>query len=424
VHVGRLTTFRSDSTGTAFGTGADTAPAAAMAVHRTRIEVVLAVAILIESSRAAHNWYPLVGLISDGKLTSLGRLVWPMCALGSGIAIFRRPWLDRRSLDPLMVVTIALLSASFLWSVDATKTLYQAIVLFSLAVCGAFLAIAFTRRELVALVSNTLGVVCAANVIAILAGVNFGEGTTTGFFEHKNILGLVAAVALLVNVARVATADRSRLVVLSTAFSAIALSLSGSRTSQFGTALALITIGFITIRRHHQLVAFALLAPMTALYALGMRATGGFAAILTASGKSSDLTGRTEIWSEVTRLIGERPIVGWGFLAYWRDAGFGEGRSGFEEFGLRSAHSGYLEVGLGAGTLALALLVVTLITLLVRSYRRCAEPAPPAIDYALFGLALFTATVNVSETLFPATTRTILTLLLFAFSASPTMRER
>lgn len=406
------------------GTGIDPADSDVEIVPRHWLETVLAVVILIESSRSMHGWYSMIGLISDGKLTSLGRMVWPVLALSSGFAVLRRPWLIRRTLDPLLVVMVAILSVSFLWSVDATKTLYQAIVLVSVGVCGAFLAIAFTRRQAVEFVANTLGVICIVNVLGILAGANAGDGTTTGYFEHKNILGLVAGVALLVNVSRIATKDRSRVVVVLTFASAAALFLSGSKTSQFGVVLALIAIAFIAVKRHHQLAALAMLAPSIGIYWLALRATGGVAAILTASGKSSDLTGRTEIWSEVTRLIAERPVVGWGYLAYWRDAGFGDGRSGFEEFGLRSAHSGYLEAGLGAGVFAGALLVVTLLTLIVRGYRNCSRPIARSIDYSLFAIALFTATVNISETLFPATTRTLLTLLLFAFSAGPMMRER
>lgn len=394
----------------------------AVTTRRTWPEVVLAIAILIESSRAMHIWYPAVGLIANDEVTTLGRLTWPVFALGSCVAIFRRPWLERRSLDPLMVATVALLSASFLWSLDGPKTLYQAIIFCCLGASGAFLAIAFSRDELVALVANTLGVICIVNVAGILIGVDDGFGTTTGFFEHKNILGIVSAAGLLCNVARIAACERGRLPYVFAAATAAALLLSGAKTALFGLLLAQLWTGFIAVRRHHQLAALALLAPAFGVYALAMRATGGFAAILAASGKSSDLTGRTDIWAEVTRRIGERPVVGWGYLAFWRDEGFDGGPSGHEMFGLRHAHNGYLDAALGAGVLAGVLLAVTLLAMVVRSYRRCVAH-PSSIDFALFGMALFTATVNVSETLFPATTRTLLTLLLFALAAGPTMRE-
>jgi len=395
-------------------------------VSRTWIEVLVAVLIVVHSSRALHSNYAMFGLIADGRLTSLGRLIWPTLALASVVAVLRRPWLVRRSLEPLVVAAIGLLCISVVWSVDAPKTLYQVIVLVSVLACAWFLSIVFGRDEGVALVSNVLGVVCAVNVAAVLLGINNGIGTTTGYFEHKNIFGLVAAVSVLVAVARrVGGHDRSRIVVLIAGVSAVALFLSGSRTSQFGAVFVLLMFGFISLRRRNQTMAIALVAPAIAAYAVVLRAAGGVAAVLTASGKSSDLTGRTDVWGQVWTLVVERPITGWGYLAYWRDTGFGaSGRSGFEEFGLRSAHNGYLEAALGAGVLAGAVVALVLIVLTVRSYRRLVGGISGAVAAALFGVALFTALVNLSETLFPATTRTLLTLLIAMFSAGPMMRDR
>jgi O-antigen ligase len=396
-----------------------------LGVTRTRVEKILAVLILLESARALYFWYPAFGLIADGRLTNLGRLVWPALAAGSFYAIMRRPWLVRRGLDPLVTATIALIGVSFIWSVDMGKTLYQTLVLATVVVCGSFLSIAYDRRELVVLISNTLSVVCLVNLGAIIAGVDNGTSQTTGFFEHKNILGITAAIAVLLVGARLASNDRGRFVRVSFVITTIALFLSGSRTSQLGAMVAIVFILLMVVRRRSQAAAIALAAPLFGVFAVAFQAIGGTSAILVASGKSSDLTGRTEIWDKVTSLIGERPAAGWGFLAYWRDSGFADGsRSGFEEFGLRSAHSGYLEAALGAGVAAGVLVAVTLLALAIRGFRRSTVAQPHSADIALFAIAVMTAIVNVSETLFPATSRTLPTLMIVALSAGPMMRER
>ena len=396
----------------------------APAFGRSRLETVLAILILLESMRALQNWYPTVGLIADGKLTNLGRLIWPGFAAASVFSVFRRPWLVRRSLDPLALITISVLSVSFLWSVDPVKSLYQAIVFSGVVASAWFLSIAYSRREVVVLASNTVTAVCAVNVAAILLGIESGSGQTTGFFEHKNILGLAAAVGVLLSVARLTSGERRFDARLALFLAAVALFLSGSRTSQFGTLVVVMFVTFIAVRRRSQPAAFALAPPMVVLLVLALRATGGVSSLLVASGKSSDLTGRTEIWAKVTSLIAERPVVGWGYLAYWRDEGFaGGGQSGFEEFGLRSAHSGYLETALGAGIIGGTLVAILLISFIVRGYRGSSVPSPTSSAVALACIALFTAVVNVSETLFPATTRTLLTLLLLTLSAGPRMRE-
>lgn len=394
-------------------------------IGRTRAETALAIVILLESTRALYFWYASVGLIVDGRLSGPGRLLWPLLTLASLYSIMRRPWLDRRGIDPLVFATIGLVAVSFLWSVDSAKSLYQSVVLVAVVACGSFLSIAYDRKDLIVLSSNVIGVVCAVNLVAIAAGVDNGTSQTTGFFEHKNILGIAAAVAVLLFVARAAAGERGRVVVSGGVVTAIALFLSGSRTSQLGTLVAIMIVVLVAVRRRSQPAAIALAAPMAALLVIAFRAVGGISAILVASGKSSDLTGRTEIWERVTSLIEERPAAGWGYLAYWRDEGFADGRqSGFQEFGLRSAHSGYLEAALGAGILAGVLVAVTLIVLTVRGFRRSTISRPHPADISLFSIALLTAIVNVSETLFPATSRTLLMLMLVALSAGPMMRER
>jgi exopolysaccharide production protein ExoQ len=387
---------------------------------RTRWENLLGLLILFEAARVLYYVYPALGLIADDRFTNLGRLIWPCLAAASMYAILRRPWTERRSLDPLVVVPILMISASFIWSVDSFRTLYQSIVLTAALVCGLYLSIAYRRRELVSLVSNALGIVIAINVVAAIAGVNSGPKQTTGFFEHKNILGPVAAIALILFLARIASGERHRLVWLGTAATGIALFMSGSRTSQCAAFIVLMVAAFVAVRRQSQAAALAFTPPILAMFAVVLRIAGGTEAIFEAGGKSSDLTGRTDIWATVASLIAERPIAGWGYVAYWRDEGFANGgRSGFQEFGLRSAHNGYLEAALGAGLLAGALVAICLLTLTVRGYRRSTISSPRASDVALGALGLFGLIANLSEAIFPASTLVLLTILIVALSAGP-----
>jgi O-antigen ligase len=415
-----LTTVTDRST-----TDLEVAPGGATVTPRTRWESVLGVLILLEAAHVLYYWYPIVGLVADDRLTNLGRLIWPSLAAASMYSIIRRPWLERRSLDPLVAIPILLISVSFFWSIDTFRTLYQSIVLIAALACGSFLSIAYRRRELVNLVSSTLGIACAISVVAAFAGITNRAGQTTGLFEHKNILGPVAAVGTIFFVARFAARDRGRLVRLGLLFCVVALFMSGSRTSQFSTLIVLMAVAFVAVKRQSPSAALALAAPMIALFAVALRAAGGLSSVFVASGKSSDLTGRTDIWATVASLVEERPVIGWGYLAYWRDEGFANGaRSGFEEFGLRSAHNGYLETTLGAGVLAGALVAIGLLSLAIRGYRRSTRHTPQAHDVALACLGLFCLVANMSESMFPASTFALATVTVVALSAAPQMRER
>lgn len=390
---------------------------------RTRWETLLGLLILLESGRIIHYAYPTLRLANDNGLTTYGRLVWPCLAAASIYSIMRRPWLERRSVEPLVLIPIVLISASVMWSVDPLRSLNQSIILSAAVACGSFLSIAYRGRELIVLSSNTVGIVCAVNVLAAFAGVNNGTLQTTGFFEHKNTFGTVAAVGLILFLARLAARDRGRAVPAGLAVTTIALFMSGSRTSQLAGLVVALFAAFLAVRRRSQREAFALAVPMVALFTTLFLATGGVDTIFLALGKSSDLTGRTDVWPVLMSLIGERPALGWGYVAYWRDDGFAEGiRSGFEEFGLRSAHNGYLETALGAGLLTAAILTAGLVTLTLRGYRGSTMSSPRSADVALAGTGLYCIVANLSESIYPSSH--LVFVIVVALSAAPRMRAR
>jgi exopolysaccharide production protein ExoQ len=377
----------------------------------------LALVVLLVASRSITIWYSDIGLVSADRITPLGRLVWPVLATGSLYFGFRRMAPSRPRLDRLTVVCLAALAASTMWSIDPTKTAYQAIVLGCVAVCGWFLAGAFDRDDFVRFASTTLGVVCLASAVALLVEFQLRPGAPAGFFEHKNILGLASAVATVLLLVRILNSTTTQPVWMLLAGSVVALSLSNSRTSQFAAVVAAAAVVYLAFRRRSPLVAGGVGFIMAALLSVAFVTIGGIGTIFSASGRDSDLTGRTEIWDVVVGLIGSRPILGWGYLAYWRDEGFAGGASGFEEFGLRSAHSGYLEVALGAGVAASILVLLTLLHLAVGGYRRFAASHGRPADAALVAIAVLAIVLNISESLFPSSVWTLPTLLLVALGA-------
>ena len=121
-------------------------------------------------------------------------------------------------------------------------------------------------------------------------------------------------------------------------------------------------------------------------------------------------------------MIQSRPLLGWGYLAYWRDEGFAGGASGFEEFGVRSAHSGYLEVALGAGVVASFLVLLTLVHLIAVGHRRFSVNGGRPGAVALVAIAVMTIVLNISESLFPSSVTPLPMLLLLVLAARATSR--
>ena len=86
-------------------------------------------------------------------------------------------------------------------------------------------------------------------------------------------------------------------------------------------------------------------------------------------GKSSDFTGRSEIWAAVIHLAQQRPAVGWGWISYWAPwvAPFDHliVKGGVQ---VLHAHDAWLDVWLQLGIVGLVVFGALVLSTLVRSW--------------------------------------------------------
>jgi exopolysaccharide production protein ExoQ len=79
-------------------------------------------------------------------------------------------------------------------------------------------------------------------------------------------------------------------------------------------------------------------------------------------GRSSDLTGRTELWDAVISMIHKHPVLGFGFSGFWKDA---SSESAVVETHIlwtpTYSHNGYLEITLSLGLLGMFLFLVAFV---------------------------------------------------------------
>ena len=86
-------------------------------------------------------------------------------------------------------------------------------------------------------------------------------------------------------------------------------------------------------------------------------------------GRSSDLTGRTEIWSWVVSRIAERPILGYGYAGFW--IGVSAASAAVDRAmgaTIMYSHNGYLEILLTLGAVGFVFVLAFLATGLKRAY--------------------------------------------------------
>jgi O-antigen ligase len=88
-------------------------------------------------------------------------------------------------------------------------------------------------------------------------------------------------------------------------------------------------------------------------------------------GKDRTLTGRTDIWDALIRSIKEKPYLGYGYGVYWMDQ---LGPSYYVrlqlQWGIPTAHNGWIETWLSVGVLGVALFALHFIWTFILSFQR------------------------------------------------------
>ena len=123
----------------------------------------------------------------------------------------------------------------------------------------------------------------------------------------------------------------------------------------------------------------------------------GKASITTALGRSSDITGRTELWHWVVAMILSRPWLGYGFSGFWR-GGSSEYASVERAIGWSPiySHNGYLEITLSLGVAGLLLFVWMAVVGLRRAFDQ-AQHGESAASYWPLAFLLYFLVHNLGE---------------------------
>jgi exopolysaccharide production protein ExoQ len=114
-------------------------------------------------------------------------------------------------------------------------------------------------------------------------------------------------------------------------------------------------------------------------------------------GRNATLSGRTGIWAAVLISIAKRPLLGYGFYAFWRGL-TGESASLIVRsnwlFGY--AHNGVLEICLQMGVMGVAVFFATLFQAIRNAWFCLRNGCPPGVEWYI-GVIFLTIIYNVDE---------------------------
>jgi exopolysaccharide production protein ExoQ len=268
--------------------------------------------------------------------------------------------------NPAIFALLALACLSPFWAETPDLVARRAIAAAGTTLFGAVVAIRLTLAEQLKLFRWALriaaGLSVALLVVAPHAAISTGaDGSVLrGIFLHKNHLGATMALGALMEWCYSETTRAANLIRrLSLFLYLVLLVLSNSMTSVVAFAATLIVL--YAFRLLHGRLSLPL-PVVVMLILLGAVITMGIQSSVTELlGRSSDLTGRTELWSFTWSMIAKRPLFGYGLSGFWMGASE-ESVSLQTQLGWTPvySHNGYLEILLSLGFVGMMLFLIAL----------------------------------------------------------------
>ncbi len=302
-----------------------------------------------ESTLLRFMWLPFYGLIGLG-LILVARQSWR--------AVLRSPWL-------VLLALLAIVSAA--WSIDPELSFRRGVAVLATTMMGVYLAARFDWITALRLLAAVWLVLMLASFVAGIVAPGFAvmseihPGAWMGGWSEKNALGGHAARASFL-FAFLAWRDPAhrRVWLLGLTFALALVLLSRSATSLLGATVGIGVIAcawWMLKGRRHALAllwaGFAVLGLLVLTYAI---APGVLLGLI---GKDETLTGRTDIWIELAAAIEQKPMLGYGYLAFWGlDS---EPRYWLEKavaWNAPSGHNGWLDLAISLGVVGVVIFAI------------------------------------------------------------------
>lgn len=345
---------------------------------------------------------------SGRSLGFLGYVVLP--AIAYGVVVWTLIANGRRILavcegQKLLLLLALFAIASALWSQNPVRSLYNGLFLLTNTLFAFYLVLRFRPERLMELIMLAGAVILTLSLITVFAFPNVGKsftprvyGAWVGIFMDRTTSasvfvfllspaivfwrrgltwGRVAYMVLLLVSIWKAQAATALVVLLAYAVTVLLLRVTTRLDRKSLLILSVISLPVV-------IAAIVVVPPYVPVILKGL-------------GRDPTLTGRTEIWATLLRSVAKRPLLGYGYYAFWNGLS-GESANAIiaSQWVFGYAHNGFLEIILQLGFAGLLLFALTLVQALRNAwicYRKDRSPGTLWLTSLIF-LTLF---YNVSE---------------------------
>lgn len=285
----------------------------------------------------------------------------------------------------LLIILLFGAVASIAWSIEPNVSTQRVVHLLGSSLIAIYLGFMIPLTTILTVFAWTLAFILTLSVISVLSvpalGIEdyAGEQVWRGITTSKNTLGFWAAIGVLVFYSQMARPSTLVIRAIYFTFAMFALFVL-YKTNSATSVLALMVGGlvalyfFIAIRFQLGIVRMGLLAVLfTIVAALAIANTDTSELV----GRSGDLTGRGEVWSQTWKLILEKPLTGYGYGSIWNP---NESTLWIQQsltdftWTVYHAHNGFLqiasEIGIPLSVLALLMIIQQVIEIFYCQYDR------------------------------------------------------
>jgi exopolysaccharide production protein ExoQ len=267
------------------------------------------------------------------------------------------------SLAPLApYIAVAILSLA--WSQDVNLSLRRLVSFLLTCLFGMYFAVRFTTRSQIRMMLTATSLLAVGSILLVAIAPQYAldhtqhAGAWQGVFAGKNACAMVMVVGLMSALVYRPTSVGSRVGKLaSIAMFLVVIAMAQSS----GAVLQIAVLAMLfPLLRHLSRYEMRTRSFICAVLVIGVCVGAFFLVqflpdILRALNRDPTLTGRTQIWADVMNSISKRPLLGYGYGAFW--AGL-SGESTHIVLALKwnipNAHDGYLDIWLSLGALGLA----------------------------------------------------------------------
>lgn len=297
-----------------------------------------------------------------GTENPIARLLWfPVYGIVLFLAFRVFPQLFRlATFNALLILCVMLCGISMLWSVDPPLTMRRSVALVVTTLFGLVLAARYDWNALIQRFAAAFLILAVLSFLysALLPSRGVMQeihvGAWRGLWVEKNYLGgQMSRGVILMMCAFAMQPKRGLLWVPGGLLCFFLVIMSTSKTALLITLIAIALFIVLRIFRRFPFLRiplmYAIVAGIGIFVTLMMTIPDEMFAII---GKERTLTGRTDIWDALIVSIKQRPFLGYGYGVYWDDL---LGPSYYVrlvlEWGIPSAHNGWIESWLSIGAL-------------------------------------------------------------------------